>query len=196
VSRDLCLGRAIETSNGSGKSVRVDQNVGFDDLERSYTVYGGIICSPGQFNRDNSQAMSSVDGIMSGIPAEASSTAKDTMQPDSVNQEEATSLQPGQDTLMDIIETTDVQEDTELVDPDMEESAKSPQAAVIERVEVKDVIVLETATRAAAAPVSSAIPQDLEMIMNMVVDGGNVGGSGRASGDTQMAGTAEVESDR
>jgi len=141
--------------------------------------------------------MASTDDTMNFVLDETAPTTSSTTQPEQVNLEEDTPMQPVQDGAVQIVTAMDVQEETELVDPDMEAVTETAQVAVVEINETGDANVAETLS--SVVPGNAAIPQDLEMIMNMVVDGGDSGsvvGIASASGDTRMNETAEVDSDR
>jgi hypothetical protein len=144
-----------------------------------------------------SQNMPSADDTMNVVPDETAPTASDTTQQEHVNLEAGTPAQPIQHSAMEVVSTVDVQEETELVDPDMEGITETAQAAGVEAIEKEVANVAQTAS--SVSPRNAAIPQDLEMIMNMVVDGrdsGGVVGTAGNSQDTRMTETAEMDSDR
>ena len=141
--------------------------------------------------------MSSIDDTMNGVAAEVTLTPNEPVQQEPVNMQDPKPVQPVQDSAMEVVLTSNTEEDTELLDPDMAGITEVAQVNVVEKTQVELVNVAETAS--SVAPGNPAIPQDLEMIMNMVVDGGesaNVAGVSGTSRDTQMMDTAEVESDR
>ena len=141
--------------------------------------------------------MATTDDTMNVVLDETAPTTSGTTQPEQVNLEEDTPMQPVQDGAVQIVTAMDVQEETELVDPDMEGVTETAQVAVVETIESRGANIAETPSSVAQG--NAAIPQDLEMIMNMVVDGGDPGsvvGVAGASGDVPMTETAEVDSDR
>ena len=141
--------------------------------------------------------MSSIDDTMNGVAAEVTLTPNEPVQQEPVNMQDPKPVQPVQDSAMGIVTNVNMIENTELLDPDTEGMTEVAQVNVVEKTQVELVNVAETAS--SVAPGNPAIPQDLEMIMNMVVDGGeseNVAGMAGTSRDTQLLDTAEVESDR
>ena len=134
---------------------------------------------------------------MNVVAAEVTLTPQEPVQQEHVNMEDATPVQPVRDSAMEVVSTSNMEEDTELLDPDTEGITEVAQVNIVEKTQVELVNTAETAS--SVAPGDPAIPQDLEMIMNMVVDSGesaNVAEVAGTSRDTQMMETAEVESDR